>query len=95
MKIEYNHKSDLLYIQLTDKPHGKTRQITETFILDFDEDGNVRGIEILDARRFGIEPLSLNIEQYALGHDASPLSEEENRLFEAELEQRTQKTTKG
>jgi len=50
MNITYDAKIDALYIQLNEKPRQRgAKTITDNFILDFDMDGNVQGIEILAA----------------------------------------------
>ncbi|MEL6149746.1 MAG: DUF2283 domain-containing protein [Chloroflexota bacterium] len=58
MRTTYDPTVDALYIQLNEKPRQRgTRKITDTFILDFDVDGNVQGIEILNASQSVDNPL--------------------------------------
>lgn len=83
MKIEYDHKNDILYIRFSDYPHGSGKRIDDNVVLDFDENGSIRAIQIMDARRNGINPLSLVIEHYTETHDAPPITEAEQREFEA------------
>jgi uncharacterized protein YuzE len=47
MKIQYDAAVDAMYIQLTDKPFHKMKNINDDVNLDFDEQGNVIGIELL------------------------------------------------
>lgn len=49
MRISYDEEADAMYIALADAQSVAQRQVTEDFIVDIDEDGNVIGIEILDA----------------------------------------------
>lgn len=52
MKVTYDRQRDLLYIWL--QPEGTQAAVTETIragvFADFDQDGKLVGIEVLDAR---------------------------------------------
>ena len=50
MTIEYNSKTDLLYMRLDPKPQEViNRQVSEDIVLDIGKDDRIVGIEILDA----------------------------------------------
>jgi len=49
MKVRYDEEADALYIRLRKGEYYKSDEIKEGFILDYDADGNIVGIEILDA----------------------------------------------
>ncbi len=49
MKITYDKIADAMYIYLNKAKVFKTVQITDRLLIDVDNDGNVIGIEILDA----------------------------------------------
>ena len=49
MRIRYNEKSDALYIRFREEKYFESDEIKEGFILDYDQKGNIIGIEILDA----------------------------------------------
>ncbi len=49
MKIEYSKEDDALYITLKDADIADTDELTEDIIIDYDEGGNIVGIEVLDA----------------------------------------------
>ncbi len=50
MTINYDSKTDLLYIQLDQREHTLTnRRVNEDVVLDIDEKGKIVGIEIMDA----------------------------------------------
>ncbi len=52
MNIQYNYKTDLLYLRLDDSKHDLTnRRISEDVVLDIDEEGKIIGIEIMDASK--------------------------------------------
>jgi uncharacterized protein YuzE len=50
MKITYDPKADALYIFFTEKPaQVTTKRLDEDFAVDFAPNGEVVGIEVLDA----------------------------------------------
>ena len=49
MKIRYSHEADALYIGFKDAKIADTDELTEDIIIDYDKDGNIVGIEVLDA----------------------------------------------
>ena len=46
MKLNYYAETDSLYIELRAAPAAETREIAEGLNVDFDEDGNVVGLDI-------------------------------------------------
>jgi uncharacterized protein YuzE len=59
MKITYDPEADALYIALREAPSGDSIDIEEGVTADFDADGHIIGLELLDAReRLGIVGLS-------------------------------------
>lgn len=52
MTINYDSKTDLLYIRIDQKEHAViNRRVNEDVVLDIDEKGKIIGIEIMDASR--------------------------------------------
>ena len=51
MKINYHSETDSLYIDLAVKPSVESREVSEGVVLDFDEQGNLVGIDIDNASR--------------------------------------------
>ena len=49
MKIRYDSKVDVMYIELARGKYDATRKITDSILVDEDKDGKVLAIEILDA----------------------------------------------
>ena len=49
MKIEYDREIDALYIYLQEKEVVKTTELSDVVKVDLDEEGNLIGIEVLDA----------------------------------------------
>ena len=64
MRIRYDEKMDALYIRFRESKYSESDEIKDGFILDFDENGNVIGIEILDASSYILpsELSSINFE---------------------------------
>jgi uncharacterized protein YuzE len=61
MQMTYDHVADAMYIRLTEKAVVRTQSINASFNLDLDETGAVIGIEVLNVRKSGIDPLALEI----------------------------------
>ena len=60
MKIEYSGDVDALYIHLRDAPVAESRYIEEGVTLDFDADGRIVGLEVLDASEGLARPSQTN-----------------------------------
>jgi len=50
MKLKYIEETDTFYFILNDKKSVESREIADNVIADFDESGNIIGIEILSAK---------------------------------------------
>jgi len=51
MKIAYYPDTDSMYIDLSEKPSKDSREVSPGVVLDYDEDGNIAGIDIDNASR--------------------------------------------
>ncbi|MHA1814232.1 MAG: DUF2283 domain-containing protein [Candidatus Thorarchaeota archaeon] len=49
MRVRYDEEADALYIKLQEGGYHESDEIKDGFILDYDIDGNIISIEILDA----------------------------------------------
>jgi uncharacterized protein YuzE len=49
MRISYYPGTDSLYIDLSSKPSADSREVSDGVVLDYDEDGNLAGIDIDEA----------------------------------------------
>ena len=47
MKIRYDKQADAIYILLSEKPYAHGKDLDEERRIDYDTDGNVRGVELL------------------------------------------------
>lgn len=51
MKLNYYPDTDSLYIDLSAKPSVESREVSEGVVLDYDDAGNLVGIDIDNASR--------------------------------------------
>ena len=51
MKTIYDSKADALYVRFADTPAVESEEVSEGVMLDFDADGRIVAIEVLDASR--------------------------------------------
>ncbi len=63
MKVTYDSEVDILRILLSDRPIEESDEDKPGVILDYDKDGNVVGLEILDASKRMENPRSV---EYAI-----------------------------
>ena len=59
MKIKYNKEVDVIYLQFSDKEVVESDEDKPGIILDYNIEGNIVGIEILEASDKTINPSSL------------------------------------
>lgn len=59
MEINYDKQADAIYIEFRKGEFAKNKKIDDFTIVDFDERGNILGIELLDvSKRIPAESLS-------------------------------------
>ena len=51
MKVNYDEKSDAMYIRFSNSPYYESDEVKAGIILDYDKKGKVIAIEILDASK--------------------------------------------
>ena len=68
MKIEYSQEADALYVYFRQVPVAHSRELGKDVLVDFGEDGEVVGVEVLGAKKkFGpAELVNVNIENLPL-----------------------------
>lgn len=47
MKLKVDHEADALYLSLSEKPATESEEVSPGIIIDFDENGQAVGIEML------------------------------------------------
>jgi len=52
MKVRYDEEANALYIKLQERRYYESDEIQDGFIIDYDVEGNVIGIEILDVDKY-------------------------------------------
>lgn len=57
MKFEYDPQADALYVRLNDQPILESEEVQPGIILDFDDNGKVVGVEVLNASKREQAPL--------------------------------------
>ncbi len=69
MKIEYSKRADALYVYFRHAMVAKSKEIEEGVVIDFDAEGHIVGIEILDAtqRMQSKELANVSIENLPVG----------------------------
>ncbi len=71
MRIEYDQKSDTLYINFNDKKVKKTQSVNNLVLVDLDEEGHPVHIEILSASHYGdVSELTYKILSEARANEA-------------------------
>ena len=65
MKIEYDTKADAMYIRLMAGTVADSDEIRAGMVLDYDEKGNILGIEILDVSKRADNPREMAYEMLA------------------------------
>ena len=52
MEIQYDTRSDMLYIGLSTNPSVESEEVSPCIVLDYDRDNKIVGIEITDGSKF-------------------------------------------
>jgi uncharacterized protein YuzE len=61
MKMKYYKDTDSLYIDLSENPSSESREVSEGIVLDYDERGNLVGIDIDNATsKVALEKLTIS-----------------------------------
>lgn len=56
MHIKYNIETDIIYIRLSEGKVSESDEDKPGIIIDYDENGNVMGIEVLEASKKMVQP---------------------------------------
>jgi len=51
VRVEYDEKSDAMYILLRKAKYDISKELAENVVLDLDKNGRIIGIEVLDASK--------------------------------------------
>lgn len=61
MKVKYDKEVDIVYIQLNDSKVSESDESIKGVILDYDANGNIVGIEVLEASKKMASPDKIEI----------------------------------
>jgi uncharacterized protein YuzE len=59
MRVRVDHAADAVYINLTDRPIDDSEEVVDGIVVDYDDEGRIVGIEILDAAKHAADPTAL------------------------------------
>jgi uncharacterized protein YuzE len=59
MRVRVDHSADAVYLNLTDRPIKESEEVADGVIVDYDDEGRIVGIEILDASKRTDDPAVL------------------------------------
>ena len=62
MKVKYDKETDILYIRLSDIAIDESDEDKEGIILDYSANGQLVGIEVLNASKTTVEPSKVEYE---------------------------------
>lgn len=62
MKVKYDKETDILYIRLSEIAIDESNEDKDGIILDYSIDGQLVGIEVLNASKTAIEPSKVEYE---------------------------------
>jgi uncharacterized protein YuzE len=62
MKIKFDKEADAIYLRFSDAEVAVSDEEKPGIVIDYDKDGNIVGIELLEASKKTDNPASLNYE---------------------------------
>ena len=59
MRVRVDHGADAMYLNLTDRAIKESEEVADGIIVDYDAEGRIVGVEILDASKRTDDPAVL------------------------------------
>ena len=56
MRVRVDHAADAIYLNLTDRPIQDSTEVADGIVVDYDAEGRIVGVEILDASKRTDDP---------------------------------------
>ncbi len=56
MRVRVDHAADAIYLNLTDRPIRDSAEVADGIVVDYDDEGRIVGVEILDASKRTDDP---------------------------------------
>jgi uncharacterized protein YuzE len=74
MRVRVDQGADAVYLQLTDRPIQDSQEVAKGIVLDYDAEGRIAGIEVLDASKLTDDPAALSQFSFELPPGIAPHS---------------------
>ncbi len=68
MRMRVDQRADAVYLNLTDRPIKDSEEVADGIIVDYDAEGRIVGIEILDASKRTDDPAALKQFSFEMPH---------------------------
>ena len=59
MRVRVDHGADAIYLDLTDRPIESSEEVADGIVVDYDAQGRIVGVEILEASKRTEDPATL------------------------------------
>ena len=59
MRVRVDQKADVVYVNLTDRAIKDSAEVADGIVVDYDDEGRIVGVEILDASKRTQDPTAL------------------------------------
>lgn len=59
MRVRVDYGADAVYVNLTDRPIKESEEVADGIVVDYDAEGRIVGVEILDASKRTDDPEAL------------------------------------
>jgi uncharacterized protein YuzE len=59
MRVRVDREADAVYVNLTDRAINDSAEVADGIVVDYDDEGRIVGVEILDASRRTDDPTAL------------------------------------
>ena len=59
MRVRVDHAADAVYLNLTDRPIKDSEEVADGIVVDYDHEGRIVGVEILEASKRTDDPAVL------------------------------------
>jgi uncharacterized protein YuzE len=68
MRVRVDYAADAVYLNLTDRPIKDSAEVADGIVVDYDHEGRIVGVEILDASKRTDDPEALRQFSFELPH---------------------------
>ena len=68
MRMRVDQGADAVYLNLTDRPIKESEEVADGIVVDYDAEGRIVGVEILDASKRTDDPAALKQFSFEMPH---------------------------